>query len=533
MIEEKQYAEAFSMNANYLTVYKKFETVNENSVLTYADNFRDSFHDCQMSAGAVKAIKKSVNIIMCMARRRYIAEKQKAYYHNKQRKAAACTSYNKNDITAQARIAANWQKAAYTPKKSKHLCTFVTLTLQSQQEHTDTEITQYLINPFLAYARKYFGVRYYIWKKELQKNGNLHFHFVCDRYIDHEYLRRTWNRICNRGAVSGVKTPFRYVDNYTANMLKLYGNGFDFKAVKEMFEKSPWTAQEADDARKDFEAKKGRDITPAEYDKIFNDIVAKKFGRAYDLYNIEMKKPAADRWRNPNSTDISAVSNPRLVAAYVGKYLTKEIDECPAVANYIDQVSRIKEQLRFAYKEYNEHQFNEQPTDDDLRNIEFWRGQLEAARQNCPILGKLWFKSLTLTPFLNGAKALMHDFIIKEVKDKDGKPVTDDKGRVKFTFIEGYDYSAELHKLRAYLEALSKKRGRSLIIKQFELDENGNETEKVLTTTLLINTSDLKKIGCPMLYRLWREFLFECLDYNRRRGLYERPDDYFNNYKAA
>src|SRR5690606_27662078 len=71
---------------------------------------------------------------------------------------------------------------------------FVTLTLPSQQKHTDVEIKKICLNNFLNVMRQKFGLKNYIWISEIQENGNLHFHMVFDMYIHHKAIRYYWNR---------------------------------------------------------------------------------------------------------------------------------------------------------------------------------------------------------------------------------------------------------------------------------------------------------------------------------------------------
>lgn len=81
--------------------------------------------------------------------------------------------------------------------------TFLTLTLPSKQEHPDTEIKQCL-NNFFTRLRQ-LGLKNYVWKAELQKNENIHFHIVIDKYFHHLYLRHLWNSCIS---------PLGYVERY-------------------------------------------------------------------------------------------------------------------------------------------------------------------------------------------------------------------------------------------------------------------------------------------------------------------------------
>lgn len=73
--------------------------------------------------------------------------------------------------------------------------TFITLTLSSTQIHCDKKINRELLNKFLIKAKRKWGVKNFIWKAEVQVNGNIHYHILTDRYIGHESLRLEWNNI--------------------------------------------------------------------------------------------------------------------------------------------------------------------------------------------------------------------------------------------------------------------------------------------------------------------------------------------------
>lgn len=71
---------------------------------------------------------------------------------------------------------------------------FITLTLSSNQEHSDQLIKSQLLNQFLVEAKKKWNMTKYVWKAERQRNGNLHFHILTDVFIPYNELRNTWNR---------------------------------------------------------------------------------------------------------------------------------------------------------------------------------------------------------------------------------------------------------------------------------------------------------------------------------------------------
>lgn len=82
---------------------------------------------------------------------------------------------------------------------------FVTLTLPSDQVHSDQVINRACLQPFIVYLRRHHGIEHYFWRAESQENGRIHFHLLTDRYIAKEDLQIAWNKCVN---VLG------YVDRY-------------------------------------------------------------------------------------------------------------------------------------------------------------------------------------------------------------------------------------------------------------------------------------------------------------------------------
>jgi hypothetical protein len=120
------------------------------------------------------------------------------------------------------------QKTAYNYKTQSRftfrVC-FITLTLSSSQKHTDKEIKNKLLNQFLIEAKKKWGIEHYVWKSERQKNGNIHFHILTDRFIPWLELRNTWNRIQNK---------LGYVDEFEKVHHKKSPNSSDIHSLKEI-----------------------------------------------------------------------------------------------------------------------------------------------------------------------------------------------------------------------------------------------------------------------------------------------------------
>jgi hypothetical protein len=160
----------------------------------------------------------------------------------------------------------------YVGRQFNFKIAFVTLTLPSTQIHDDKVIIRKCLNSFLIEMKRFYHVNNYLWRAEKQKNGNIHFHLVIDKFIPWSELRDRWNRIVNK---------LGYVDRYRDEMKRWHSGGFRVRA--ELLDKWDYKKQ----------------------------VKAYKSGMAND-------------WNSPNSTDIHSVRRINNVKAYVSKYMTKE-----------------------------------------------------------------------------------------------------------------------------------------------------------------------------------------------------------------
>lgn len=159
----------------------------------------------------------------------------------------------------------------YSGKHFKFKLSFITLTLASKQQHSDNEIKSKCLNQFLIEARKKWNVHHYLWRAEPQKNGNIHFHILCDKFIPWSELRDVWNRIQNK---------LGYVEKYRDEKREFHKGGFQVR--EDLLEK--WSY--------------------------------KKQIRAY-------RTGSQNDWNSPNSTDIHSVRFVSNLPAYLAKYCTK------------------------------------------------------------------------------------------------------------------------------------------------------------------------------------------------------------------
>jgi len=189
-------------------------------------------------------------------------------------------------------------KKTYSIKKGKDFkfkVAFITLTLSSKQKHSDQVIKSECLNQFLIEAKKKWNVTHYLWRAESQKNGNIHFHILVDKFCPWSELRDTWNRIQNK---------LGYVDRYRAEMNLYHKSGFQVR--KELLKSWSYKAQ----------------------------VRAYRTGSQQD-------------WNSPNSTDVHSVRFIQDLPSYLAKYCTKN-ERCREITGKLWGLSTSLSQLRGA-----------------------------------------------------------------------------------------------------------------------------------------------------------------------------------------
>lgn len=177
--------------------------------------------------------------------------------------------YVSNWLTALSARAGNaWADTSIAGQK----ITFVTLTLPGLQVHTDHELKRLALRPYLQELKRKFGADNYLWRAEPQKNGNVHFHILFDRFIPAYQVRKLWNVALAR---------LGYINTYAHNQAAWHCNGFRVR----------------------------RDLLAWWPEK-----------RQREAYEYGQRTA----WQNPNTTDIHALRKVKNVVAYVVKYVSKE-----------------------------------------------------------------------------------------------------------------------------------------------------------------------------------------------------------------
>ncbi|MCD9609790.1 rolling circle replication-associated protein [Tenacibaculum maritimum] len=181
-----------------------------------------------------------------------------------------------------ATILLNYDYSKKPDENDKYLA-FVTLTLPYAQMHTDAVLRCSLIK-FIDNLRKTYGVEHYVWKAEAQKNGNIHFHLIIDKYIDMDDIKRLWNKQLSK---------LGYIQKYAEKRRKegfIYKPFYMYKGVKVKSKKS------YEEQKKYFE-----------YEKSIG-------------------------FSSPYSTEIKSLKDVSDTSAYIMKYMDKlELDKRPII----------------------------------------------------------------------------------------------------------------------------------------------------------------------------------------------------------
>lgn len=77
-----------------------------------------------------------------------------------------------------------------------HKVSFITLTTPTHEKSYDARwCHKNLLEPMLRTLRRKYYMKSYIWKVELQGNGQIHYHITADIVINHSHLKDIWNNL--------------------------------------------------------------------------------------------------------------------------------------------------------------------------------------------------------------------------------------------------------------------------------------------------------------------------------------------------
>lgn len=192
------------------TEYQPFIQFNDNYLLLYYLPTSRGKKKEQNENSLKNLNKQEYNGVMSLNTRRQIRNKLQTYY---------------TAISNQSR---------YILKKHEIKPTILTLTLSATQQHSDNEIKRTLLSRTIETFKYNYDVRFFYWVAEKQKNGNLHFHMLTDRYIPHKEVRDIWN---NRQEKLGYITDFEKINGHRNP------NSTDIEAVKNILKASNYVTK--------------------------------------------------------------------------------------------------------------------------------------------------------------------------------------------------------------------------------------------------------------------------------------------------
>lgn len=117
------------------------------------------------------------------------------------------------------------ERIIYNPVSNSHhpfTVSFITLTVSDVTIRDHRQVMAKCLAPFLQWLRGK-GVKHYIWKAELQKRSQIHYHITTNKFIHYAEIKKVWNK---------YQKSAGYLDNYARENKHFNANSTDVHAVK-------------------------------------------------------------------------------------------------------------------------------------------------------------------------------------------------------------------------------------------------------------------------------------------------------------
>lgn len=157
--------------------HKSIETSSIKNNPTLAKNkiFKNKAYSGVLSQGAIKRMSRAINLLVASAE----------------------------------------NKTVYNPTLKKNVnfsLSFITLTVPTNDKIEAKEAHKLLLEPLIKHLRQVHGLKNYVWKLELQKRGQIHYHLTSDCFINHVELRNKWNKLLVK---NGMMNEYIRENNHT------------------------------------------------------------------------------------------------------------------------------------------------------------------------------------------------------------------------------------------------------------------------------------------------------------------------------
>ena len=109
-------------------------------------------------------------------------------------------------------------------KEVPHHLSFITLTISDATiNYNGKEAYEKLLKPMLRYLQSQCGMRSYIWKLELQKRGQVHYHITTPTFISYVQIRNKWNQLQRKaGMLDDYYNRFGHCDPNSTDVHSVY-----------------------------------------------------------------------------------------------------------------------------------------------------------------------------------------------------------------------------------------------------------------------------------------------------------------------
>jgi len=96
----------------------------------------------------------------------------------------------------------HWIYNEVSKRYFSHRLSFITLTVSDPtQKLTAKDAYKNLLSHFLQWLRRTKNCKTYIWKAELQQNGQIHYHITTPSFINYQEIRNKWNFLQRRNGL--------------------------------------------------------------------------------------------------------------------------------------------------------------------------------------------------------------------------------------------------------------------------------------------------------------------------------------------
>lgn len=125
-------------------------------------------------------------------------------------------------------IKTRWIENQVTGKRVRHRLSFITLTISQEKNITAREAYDKCFKHFIQWLRRTEKVNTYVWKCEIQRRGQIHYHITSPSWIHYQRIRDKWNNLQRQaGFIDEFKLKYGHDDPNSTDI-------HEVKAVKNL-----------------------------------------------------------------------------------------------------------------------------------------------------------------------------------------------------------------------------------------------------------------------------------------------------------